>query len=360
MIALAATRWGIDGYIDSCTDRYTDSPTAGPTRGTRDPTYERSGPAMTAPTYHQPDAGTPVRRGGRPLSALLRAYVKLTKPRIIELLLITTVPVMFLAAEGVPPLWPVLVTFVGGTLSAASANVFNCYIDRDIDAEMRRTRRRPLAMASVTPREALIFGVILGGASTLILGFLVNWLAAGLALSANLFYVFVYSLLLKRRTTQNVVWGGICGCMPVLVGWAAITGSLSWIPLALFGVVFFWTPPHTWTLAMRFREDYATARVPMLPAVATKREVTWQVVAYTWVTVACSLALWPLAQTTLFYPIVAAVLGALALVEAHRLLARAHAGVSWIMMKPMRFFHWSNTYLALLFVAVAIDPLLPF
>lgn len=298
-------------------------------------------------------------RPGRPLGALVRAYVKLTKPRIIELLLITTIPVMFLAAEGVPPLWPVVLTFAGGTLSAGSANALNCYIDRDIDARMRRTRKRPLATASVTPREALIFGVSLGVASTLLLGFAVNWLAAALALAANLFYVFVYSMLLKRRTTQNVVWGGICGCMPVLVGWAAITGTLAWTPLVLFGVVFFWTPPHTWTLAMRYREDYAGAEVPMLPVVAGERAVARQVVVYTWATVLCSLLLWPVAGTTLAYPVAAAVLGGLCLAEAYRVLGGIRAGVTGPALKTMRFFHLSNSYLALLFLFVAIDPLLP-
>lgn len=180
-----------------------------------------------------------------------RAYLGLTKPRIIELLLITTLPVMFLAANGFPPLWVVIATLLGGTLSAGSANAVNCYIDRDIDARMRRTRKRPLATASVTPREALVFGVVLGVASTVWLLLMVNVLAAALTLGANLYYIFVYSLLLKRRTTQNVVWGGIAGCMPVLVGWAAITGELAWAPVVLFGVVFFWTPPHSWTLALQ-------------------------------------------------------------------------------------------------------------
>jgi protoheme IX farnesyltransferase len=294
----------------------------------------------------------------RPFSALIRAYVALTKPRIIELLLITTLPVMFLAAGGLPPLWPVIATLVGGMLSAGSANALNCYIDRDIDAKMRRTRRRPLPMVQVTPRETVVFGITLGVASTAFLGFAVNWLAAGLSVFAILFYVFVYSLLLKRRTKQNVVWGGIAGCMPVMIGWAALTNSLSWTPLVLFLVVFFWTPPHTWTLAMRYREDYAAANVPMLPVVATDRRVAIEVIAYTWVTVASSLVLWPVAHTTVFYPVVAAVLGVASLVEAYRLLGRVRAGTTGAVLKPMRYFHLSNAYLALLFLAVAIDPLL--
>jgi protoheme IX farnesyltransferase len=296
--------------------------------------------------------------GRRPFGALVRAYVALTKPRIIELLLITTIPVMFLAAGGLPPLWPVIATLVGGMLSAGSANALNCYIDRDIDAKMRRTRRRPLPMVQVTPKETLIFGITLAVASTVFLALAVNPLSAALSVFAILFYVFVYSMVLKRRTKQNVVWGGIAGCMPVLIGWSALTDSVSWTPIVLFLVVFFWTPPHTWTLAMRYREDYAAANVPMLPVVATERRVALEVIAYTWITIACSLALWPIAHTTIFYPIAAAVLGAACLVEAYRLLGRVRAGITGAVLKPMRYFHLSTAYLALLFLAVAIDPLL--
>lgn len=314
---------------------------------------------MSAPTNEAPDVGEPI-AGRRPVGALLRSYVALTKPRIIELLLITTIPVMFLAAGGVPPLWPVLVTLVGGTFAAGSANALNCYIDRDIDAEMRRTRRRPLANAAVRPAEALVFGVVLGVLATLLLGFGVNWLSAGLALGANLFYVFGYSMGLKRRTSANIVWGGAAGCMPALIGWTAITGELAWAPLVLFGVVFFWTPAHFWALAMRYRDDYAAARVPMLPVVATEREVARRILGYSWLMVGCSLALWPVASTGWVYPAAAALLGAAFLLEAYRLLARVRAGVTGPALKPMRLFHWSNTYLALLFVVVAIDPLLRF
>ncbi len=294
----------------------------------------------------------------RSVGDIVRAYVALTKPRIIELLLITTLPVMFLAARGLPPLWTALATMVFGTLSAGSANALNCYIDRDIDKTMRRTRRRPLAKAEVSTRGALIFGVILGALSTLGLGVTVNWLSAALSLGAILFYVFFYSMFLKRRTPQNIVWGGIAGCMPVLIGWSGITGGLSWAPVVLFGVVFFWTPPHTWTLAMRYREDYAAAKVPMLPVVATERRVVLEVIAYTWATVLCSLLLWPLARTTLLYPVVAAVLGAACLWEVYALLGRVNAGKTGVDLKPMRFFHWSNIYLALLFLTVAVDSLL--
>src|SRR3954454_18321874 len=206
---------------------------------------------------------------GSGLKFLLGQYVSLMKPRIIELLLITTIPVMFLAEQGVPDLWLVVVTVVGGTLSAGAANTLNCYIDRDIDAVMHRTSRRPLVTGTVSPRGALVFGLALAVASTVWLGLLVNWLSAGLALGALLFYVFGYTLLLKRRTAQNIVWGGAAGCMPVLIGWSAVTGSLSWSAFILFGFIFFWTPPHFWALAMRYREDYAAAGVPMLPVVAT-------------------------------------------------------------------------------------------
>ncbi|MBO3748656.1 heme o synthase [Streptosporangiaceae bacterium NEAU-GS5] len=294
----------------------------------------------------------------RSATEVVRAYVALTKPRIIELLLITTLPVMFLAAHGLPDPWLATGTMVFGTLSAGSANVLNCYIDRDIDEVMRRTRRRPLARHQVSPRGALIFGVILGALSTLGLGLTVNWLAAALSTGAILFYVFVYSLVLKRRTSQNIVWGGIAGCMPVLIGWAGITGGLSWAPFVLFGVVFFWTPPHTWTLAMRYREDYAAAEVPMLPVVATERRVVGQIIVYTWATVVCSLLLWPIAGTSLVYPVVAAVLGAACLWEVYQLRARLAAGKTGVDLRPMRFFHWSNIYLALLFLAVAVDSLL--
>jgi protoheme IX farnesyltransferase len=303
-----------------------------------------AGPAVEPPT------------GRRPLGGLVRAYVALTKPRVIELLLITTLPVMFLAAKGLPPLGTALATLVFGTMSAGAANAINCYIDRDIDAKMRRTRRRPLARALVTPAEALTFGVALGAVSTAGFVVAVNALAAALSVTAILYYVFVYSLLLKRRTSQNVVWGGIAGCMPVLIGWAAVTGSLALAPFLLFGVVFLWTPPHTWTLAMRYRDDYAVAGVPMLPVVATERRVIVESLAYTWATVLCSLALWPVAGMSLFYGAVAVVLGAVILAEVHRLLARVRAGATGVALRPMRFFHLSNVYMALLFSAVAADP----
>ena len=289
---------------------------------------------------------------------MVAAYVGLTKPRIIELLLLTTVPVMFLAQRGVPPLGLVVATVVGGTLSAGSANALNCVIDRDIDERMRRTRRRALPRHIVSPRAALVFGLVLGVVSTLLLGVLVNWLSAGLALAANVFYVVGYTMILKRRTTQNIVWGGAAGCFPALIGWTAVTNQLAWAPVVLFLVVFFWTPPHFWALAIRYRDDYAAAEVPMLPVVAGARTVARQIVMYSYAMVATSLLLWPIAPTGWFYPVAAVTLGAAFLVESHLLLGRAAKSNDVGDLKPMRLFHWSNMYLSLLFVAVALDPLI--
>jgi protoheme IX farnesyltransferase len=313
-----------------------------------------SRPATGAATVGDPP------RPRRGLRLTVSAYVALTKPRIIELLLVTTVPTMFLAEGGVPSLPLVLATLIGGTLAAGSANTLNCYLDRDIDVVMHRTERRPLATGLVTPREALWFGAVLGVVAVGWLAVTVNVLAAVLALAAILFYVCVYTMALKRRTPQNIVWGGAAGCMPVLIGWAAVTGSLSWTPVVLFAVIFFWTPPHYWPLSLRFKDDYAAAGVPMLPVVADVVVVTRRIVAYGWVMVATSLLLWPVAPTGPVYGLAALVLGAAFLVEAHRLLARARAGLAGPALRPMRLFHWSITYLTLLFVAVAIDPLLPF
>jgi protoheme IX farnesyltransferase len=292
------------------------------------------------------------------LRDVVSAYLGLTKPRIIELLLVTTVPAMFLAAGRVPPLWLVLATMVGGCFAAASANVFNCVLDRDIDERMRRTRRRPLPRHAVGPRAATVFGAVLGIVATLWLGFFVNWLSAGLALAANAFYIFVYTLLLKRRTSQNIVWGGIAGCFPPLIGWTAVTGHIALAPFVLFAIVFCWTPPHTWALAFRYREDYAAAEVPMLPVVKSAPVVARQIMGWSVLTVAVSLALWPVAHTGLLYPIVAAVAGLVLLVESFQLLVRANRGLTDAALKPMRLFHWSNSYLAVVFVAAAIDPLL--
>lgn len=296
--------------------------------------------------------------GRRTLVATVRAYVALTKPRIIELLLVTTLPTMVLAGGELPPVGLALATLVGGTLAAGSANSLNCYLDRDIDAIMRRTERRPLATATVSPTEALLFGIVLGVASVAWMAWLVNPLAAVLSLAAILFYVLVYTMGLKRRTPSNIVWGGAAGCMPVLIGWAAVTQSLAAAPFVLFAVVFFWTPPHYWPLAMRFRADYAAAGVPMLPVVAEVAVVARRIVFYSWAMVVASLALWPVAGTGPLYPAVAGVAGGAFLVEAHRLARAARAGVPTAALKPLRLFHGSITYLTVLFVAVAVDPLL--
>lgn len=290
--------------------------------------------------------------------AVVTAYVGLAKPRIIELLLVTTIPAMFLAAGGFPSWQLVVWTLLGGTAAAGSANVFNSVLDADIDARMRRTRRRPMARELVSTPRALAFGVALGLAATLILGLGANWLSAALALVANLYYVFVYTLALKRRTAQNIVWGGIAGCFPPLIGWTAVTGSVAWTPLVLFAIVFAWTPPHTWALALRYREDYQEAHVPMLPVVAPPVAVAWRILAYSLLTVAVSLLLWPVAGTGWLYPVVAAVAGLAMLAEAVALLVRARRGLVDAALKPMRLFHLSNSYLAVVFMAAAVDPLL--
>lgn len=289
---------------------------------------------------------------------VVAAYVGLTKPRVIELLLLTTVPVMFFAERGIPALGLVAATVVGGALSAGSASTYNCVYDRDIDEQMRRTRRRALPRHIVSPVSALVFATVLAVVSTVVLALWVNTLSAVLSVLANAFYVLGYTMVLKRRTTQNIVWGGLAGCFPALIGWTAVTGELAWTPVVLFLVVFFWTPPHTWALALRYREDYRNVDVPMLPVVRPAAEVGRQVVVYSWVMVATSLLLWPVAGTSLLYPACAAVLGAVFLVEAHRMWGRAKASDALGEINPMRLFHASNLYLSLLFVAVALDPLL--
>nr|WP_235950679.1 heme o synthase [Phycicoccus flavus] len=286
------------------------------------------------------------------------AFVALTKPRIIELLLVTTVPVMFLAARGVPSLRLVLVTLVGGILSAGAANTFNSVYDRDIDRLMHRTSSRPMVTGEVTVREALVFGAVLTVGSTVWFATLVNVLSAVLSLLAVALYAVGYTMLLKRRTEQNIVWGGVAGCMPTLIGWSAVTGSVGWPALVLFLVVFFWTPPHYWPLSMAFRDDYASAEVPMLPVRRGPVAVGRQVVAYSWVMVAASLLLVPVAGMGWLYAGAAALSGAVFLLEAHRLLGAARAGRSGLALKPMRLFHYSITYVTVVFLAVALDPLL--
>lgn len=287
----------------------------------------------------------------------VKAYVALTKPRVLELLLVSTVPVMFLAQGGLPDMWLVLATVIGGSLSAGSAAAFNMYLDRDIDAHMHRTENRPLVTGEITPRGALIFSWTLAVLSTVWLWFTTNWLAATLSASAIFFYVVIYTMILKRRTEQNIIWGGIAGCFPVLIGWAAVTGSLDWPAFILFALIFLWTPPHYWPLSMKYKDDYDDVDVPMLGVTRNASQVGLQVILYAWATVACSLLLIPIANMGLVYGVSAAVFGGWFIYESHRLYNQAVRGNE---ARPMRVFHASITYLTLIFVAVAVDPLLPF
>lgn len=292
----------------------------------------------------------------RPL-AKLRAYISLTKPRVIELLLIATVPTMILAEQGLPNVWLIFATLVGGALSAGSANAFNCIIDTDIDRVMGRTKNRPLVTGELSKTEANVFAWGIGIASILWLGTLVNWFAALLSLAAILFYVFVYTLGLKRRTPQNIVWGGAAGAMPALIGWAAVTGNLAPQAWILFLIIFLWTPPHYWPLSMRYLEDYKNANVPMLPVVAKNETVGRQIILYSWAYFAATLLLIPVAQMGITYSLVAIVSGAWFIFESQRLYTASKLGE---VKNPMRLFHGSITHLTLLFIAIAVDPLLPF
>jgi protoheme IX farnesyltransferase len=280
----------------------------------------------------------------------LLAYVALTKPRVIELLLVTAIPAMLLADRGTVNPLLILNTLIGGMLAAGGANTLNCVADADIDKVMKRTARRPLALAVVPTRHALVFGLILSIGSIGWLWWTTNPLSGLLALATIAFYVFVYTLLLKRRTSQNVVWGGAAGCMPVMIGWSAVTGTIGWPALVMFAIIFFWTPPHTWALAMRYKDDYRAAGVPMLPAVATERQVTTQILIYTWLTVAATLAL-ALAAGWL-YSAVALLAGAWFLAMAYQLYAGVRRGEP---VKPLRLFLQSNNYLAVVFCALAVD-----
>ena len=292
------------------------------------------------------------RKDGAPrrVRTTLLAYLALTKPRVIELLLVTAIPAMLLANRGTVDPLLILNTLLGGMLAAAGANTLNCVADADIDKVMKRTARRPLARASVPTRHALIFGLVLSVGSFAWLWWTTNLLSGLLAVATIAFYVFVYTLLLKRRTAQNVVWGGAAGCMPVMIGWSAVTGTIQWPALVMFAIIFFWTPPHTWALAMRYKDDYRAAGVPMLPAVATEQQVTKQILIYTWLTVLSTLAL-TLAAGWL-YAAVALLAGAWFLVMAHQLYAGVRKGEP---VKPLRLFLQSNNYLAVVFCALAID-----
>ena len=282
----------------------------------------------------------------------IRGFVALTKPRIIELLLVTTVPTMFVAKEGVPSGWLILATLIGGTLSAGGANATNMYIDRDIDAVMKRTSKRPLVTGIVQPGVALVFAIAIEALSFAVLAIFVNVLSACLALAAALFYVFVYSLGLKRRSKQNIVIGGAAGAVPVLVGWTAVTDHLTWAPLVLFALIVIWTPSHFWALAVKYRDDYERAEVPMLPVVESFDRVAVQIIWYSIALVATSFVFGAVAHMGLVYWVVAGVAGVFYLVDAFRL--RAAGGTP---KAAMRLFGYSITYVTALFVAMAVDVL---
>jgi heme o synthase len=286
------------------------------------------------------------------VGARIRGYVALTKPRIIELLLVTTVPTMVVAERGLPPFWLMFWTVVGGTLAAGGANAINMYVDRDIDAVMQRTQHRPLVTGVLTPRNALRFALVLEAAAFLLLWAAVNLLSAVLAVCATLFYVFVYTLWLKRTSTRNIVIGGAAGAVPVLVGWAAVRDSLSWAPIVLFAIIFYWTPPHFWALAVKYREDYAAANVPMLPAVRSLRVTAERILVYTLLLWALTLVFGPVADMGVLYVVSATALGAVFTGLALRLLRTQTTA------DAMRVFTWSITYITLLFGAIAADQLL--
>jgi len=285
------------------------------------------------------------------------AYIALTKPRIIELLLVTTLPTMVVAQRGVPPIWLMAATLAGGALAAGGANAINMVVDRDIDRLMNRTKNRPLVTGAMTPTAALVFALTLEVAAFVELWLAVNLLSAVLAISATLFYVFVYTLWLKRRSTQNIVIGGAAGAVPVLVGWAAVTNSLSWAPVVLFAIIFIWTPPHFWSLAVRYKEDYRAADVPMLPVVASMRRTTTEIVYYTVALVAASFLFGPVAHLGWIYMVSAAVLGAGFLYLVTRLWGLAQNDKA-TGREAMRVFGYSITYLTVLFVAMAGDVLI--
>lgn len=298
---------------------------------------------LTAPAQHS-------------VSDVLKGYVALTKPRIIELLLVTTVPTMVVAAKGIPGLWLIIATLCGGTLAAGGANAFNMVIDRDIDAIMERTKRRPLVTGVMSPRAATFFALGLEIVSFAVLAIWVNQLSAWLAMSATAFYVFVYTLWLKRRSKQNIVIGGAAGAVPVLIGWSAVTNSLAWTPVLLFLVIFIWTPPHFWALAVRYRDDYEAANVPMMPVVTSLRHTTLEILIYSVVMWALTLLIGPAAHLGWIYAVSATVLGGMFTFYALRLFRHAREDKADV-GEAMRLFHFSITYLTALFVLMAVDVL---
>ena len=285
-----------------------------------------------------------------------KGYLALTKPRIIELLLVTTVPTMIVADNGFPRLWLIVATLVGGTLAAGGANAFNMVIDRDIDAIMERTKKRPLVTGVMSARSATLFAFALEAVAFAVLVLWVNQLSAWLALSATAFYVFIYTMLLKRRSKQNIVIGGAAGAVPVLIGWAAVTNSLGWTPVLLFLVVFIWTPPHFWALAVRYRDDYQAANVPMMPVVASLRRTTLEILVYTVIMWALTLLIGSSAHLGWVYAVSATVLGAMFTYYALRLFRHARVDKAEV-AEAMRLFHFSITYLSALFILMAVDVL---
>jgi protoheme IX farnesyltransferase len=292
------------------------------------------------------------------LFSVIKSYVSLTKPRIIELLLVTTVPTMFLASNGWPDWYLVLATLIGGALAAGGANALNNVVDRDIDALMDRTAHRPLVTGKVSVRGAVALGITLSLSSVIWLVSQVNTLSALFAASAILFYVCVYTLLLKRRTSSNIVWGGAAGCFPVLIGWAAVTNSISLAPIVLFLIVFWWTPPHYWPLSMQYRKDYENAGIPMLPVVADREKVASQITIYSWIMVATTFVLPLVSELSIVYVLGAIILNLIFMREVYALRNRAKSDD--LDINPMKLFHWSITWLALLFFLIGLDPLLNF
>jgi protoheme IX farnesyltransferase len=290
------------------------------------------------------------------LFSVIKSYVSLTKPRIIELLLVTTVPTMFLASNGWPDWYLVLATLIGGALAAGGANALNNVVDRDIDALMDRTAHRPLVTGKVSVRGAVALGITLSLSSVIWLVSQVNTLSALFAASAIVFYVCVYTLLLKRRTSSNIVWGGAAGCFPVLIGWAAVTNSISLAPIVLFLIVFWWTPPHYWPLSMQYRKDYENAGIPMLPVVADREKVASQIAIYSWIMVATTFVLPLVSELSIVYVLGAIILNLIFMREVYALRKRAKSDDQDI--NPMKLFHWSITWLALLFFLIGLDPLL--
>jgi protoheme IX farnesyltransferase len=290
------------------------------------------------------------------LFSVIKSYVSLTKPRIIELLLVTTVPTMFLASSGWPDWYLVLATLIGGALAAGGANALNNVVDRDIDALMDRTAHRPLVTGKVSVRGAVALGITLSLSSVIWLVSQVNTLSALFAASAIVFYVCVYTLLLKRRTSSNIVWGGAAGCFPVLIGWAAVTNSIGLAPIVLFLIVFWWTPPHYWPLSMQYRKDYENAGIPMLPVVADREKVASQIAIYSWIMVATTLVLPLVSELSIVYVLGSIILNLIFMREVYALRNRAKSDD--LDINPMKLFHWSITWLALLFFLIGLDPLL--